>query len=86
MTNFTHKELQEMIDGGNDFARAIATQCLAAEEKLQVVGKLQRYTITAGFTGQGYVSQTVRNDDKGAYVSAIDLHAILKDQGDDPRN
>ena len=29
------QELQDLIDGGNDFTRAIATQCLAAEQTIE---------------------------------------------------
>jgi len=31
MSDFTQQELQDLIDGGNDFTCAIATQCLRAD-------------------------------------------------------
>lgn len=47
---------------------------------IKAISELQRYTIAAGLTGKGGVSQSVKNDINGAYVSAIDLQALIKDQ------
>ena len=40
MRSLTRQELQDLIDGGNDFARAIAAQCLAAEQTIKEISEL----------------------------------------------
>ena len=50
MRSLTRQELQDLIDGGNDFTQAIATQCLAAE---QATERAMRYAFEAGY-GSGH--------------------------------
>jgi len=35
MIDFTQAELQDLIDGGNDFTRQLAAQCLSAERTIK---------------------------------------------------
>jgi len=37
------QELQDLIDGGNDFTRAIDAQCLAAEQTIKEISELIAY-------------------------------------------
>ena len=43
MGKFTEIELQDLIDGGDDFTRQLATQCLGAERQLRDIGGSPRY-------------------------------------------
>ncbi len=46
MSKFTHSELQDLIDGGNEFTQQLAIQCLRAERKLEAAeGKLEAIEI-----------------------------------------
>ena len=75
MGKFTEIELQDLIDGGNDFTRQLATQCLGAERQLLKISGLRRYNLIPA--GDGVTS--VSSED-GEWISSHFLQATLKEQ------
>ena len=43
------QELQDLIDGGNDFTRAIDAQCLAAEQTIKEISEFAGYEDDGGY-------------------------------------